>query len=146
MAIGVEQGIVPINQHADRQTIQEQGYRTTAETANGAAGVLSVDAAGAPAGFSMRGFSFGEVNVLYNGISTGPQSYTSRTMDTANLSQVEAIDMGRRGLHDEGATLLADSLAGKIALDHDTARRLFTLICVLHLKPTSHGLGSHPRS
>ncbi|HEU5273002.1 MAG TPA: TonB-dependent receptor plug domain-containing protein, partial [Xanthobacteraceae bacterium] len=75
----------------DQQTMREQGYRTTAETANGAVGVLSVDAAGAPAGFSMRGFSFGEVNVLYNGISTGPQSITSRTLDTANLSQVEFL-------------------------------------------------------
>jgi iron complex outermembrane recepter protein len=75
----------------DRQTIQEQGYRTTAETANGATGVLSVDSAGAPAGFSMRGFTFGEVNVLYNGISTGPQSITSRPMDTANLAQVEFL-------------------------------------------------------
>src|SRR5215204_55216 len=47
----------------DQQTMREQGYRTTAEAVNGAVGVLSVDAAGAPAGFSMRGFSFGEVNV-----------------------------------------------------------------------------------
>jgi iron complex outermembrane receptor protein len=75
----------------DQQTMQQQGYRTTAETANGAVGVLSVDAAGAPAGFSMRGFTFGEVNVLYNGISTGPQIFTSRTMDTANLAQVEFL-------------------------------------------------------
>ena len=67
-------------------------------------------------------------------------------MRSANLAQVEAIDMGRRGLHNEGAELLVDSLSGKIALDRDTARRLFTLICVLHLTPTSHGLGSHPRS
>jgi iron complex outermembrane receptor protein len=75
----------------DQQTMREQGYRTNAETANGAVGVLSIDAAGAPAGFSMRGFQFGEVNVLYNGISTGPQSITSRVMDTANLSQVEFL-------------------------------------------------------
>ena len=75
----------------DQQTMREQGYRTTAETVNGAIGVLSLDAGGAPAGFQMRGFSFGEVNVLYNGISTGPQSITSRTMDTANLSQVEFL-------------------------------------------------------
>src|SRR6266481_1700646 len=75
----------------DQQTMQDQGYRTTPEVAQGAVGVLSVDAAGAPAGFSMRGFSFGEVNVLYNGISTGPQSITSRTMDTAALSQVEFL-------------------------------------------------------
>ena len=50
------------------------------------------------------------------------------------LGQVEAIDMGRRGLHDEGSTLLVERLADKVAIDHDTARRLFTLICVLHLR------------
>ena len=64
----------------------------------------------------------------------------------ASPMQIEAIDMGRRGLHDEGATLLADTLADKVAVDPDTARRLFTLICVLHLKASSHGLGEHPRS
>lgn len=49
-----------------------------------------------------------------------------------NHDQLEAVDMGRRGLHDEGATLLKERLSGKITLDHATARRLFTLICVLH--------------
>jgi uncharacterized protein (UPF0262 family) len=49
-------------------------------------------------------------------------------------SQIEALDMGRRGLHDEGSVLLRERLTGKIEVDHDTARRLFTLICVLHLK------------
>jgi uncharacterized protein (UPF0262 family) len=49
-------------------------------------------------------------------------------------SQIEAIDMGRRGLHDEGAELLRERLAGKIELDSNTARRLFTLICVLHIR------------
>ncbi len=51
---------------------------------------------------------------------------------TGNPDQLEAVDMGRRGLHDEGATLLKERLSGKIDLDHATARRLFTLICVLH--------------
>jgi uncharacterized protein (UPF0262 family) len=51
-----------------------------------------------------------------------------------NLSQVEAIDAGRRALHNEGAALLIEELAGKAAIDHDTGRRLFTLICVLHLR------------
>jgi iron complex outermembrane receptor protein len=74
-----------------RQTMQEQGYRTTTDTAQGAVGVLSGDAGGAPAGFSMRGFSFSEVNVTYNGIWIGPQSITSRWMDTANLAQVEFL-------------------------------------------------------
>jgi uncharacterized protein (UPF0262 family) len=53
---------------------------------------------------------------------------------TASPSQIEAIDMGRRGLHDEGAVLLRERLAGKIELDSNTARRLFTLICVLHIR------------
>ena len=47
-------------------------------------------------------------------------------------SQIEAIDMARRGIHDEGARLLQERLEGKAALDKPTARRLFTLICVLH--------------
>jgi uncharacterized protein (UPF0262 family) len=51
---------------------------------------------------------------------------------TATPSQIEAIDMGRRGLHDEGANLLAERLNGKIACDFDTARRLFTLLTALH--------------
>ena len=50
------------------------------------------------------------------------------------LAQVEAIDVGRRSLHDEGSALLAERLAGKVAIDHATARRLFTLLCVLHLR------------
>ena len=47
-------------------------------------------------------------------------------------SRIEAIDMGRRGLHNEGSEILQERLKGKIALDFDTARRLFTLVCVLH--------------
>mgnify|MGYP001116985429 FL=1 len=49
-------------------------------------------------------------------------------------SQIEALDMGRRGLHNEGSELLRERLAGKIDVDFDTARRLFTLICALHIK------------
>jgi uncharacterized protein (UPF0262 family) len=49
-------------------------------------------------------------------------------------SRIEAIDMARRGLHNEGAELLADVLREKVVLDTDTARRLFTLICVLHIR------------
>jgi uncharacterized protein (UPF0262 family) len=47
-------------------------------------------------------------------------------------SQIEAIDMGRRGIHMEGARVLQERLEGKAIIDIDTARRLFTLICVLH--------------
>ena len=47
-------------------------------------------------------------------------------------SQIEAIDMGRRGLHNEGSQTLMDRLSGKIKVDFDTARRLFTLVCVLY--------------
>ncbi|HEX2939622.1 MAG TPA: UPF0262 family protein [Rhodopila sp.] len=47
-------------------------------------------------------------------------------------ARIQAIDMGRRGLHNEGAELMTQRLAGKIDIDFDTARRLFTLVCVLH--------------
>ena len=46
--------------------------------------------------------------------------------------RIQAIDMGRRGLHNEGATLLRERLENKADIDHETARRLFTLVCVLH--------------
>ncbi|WP_333685121.1 UPF0262 family protein [Pontibaca methylaminivorans] len=47
-------------------------------------------------------------------------------------SQVETIDMARRGIHDEGSRVLQERLSGKVEIDNDTARRLFTLVCVLH--------------
>jgi uncharacterized protein (UPF0262 family) len=53
---------------------------------------------------------------------------------TAPPSRIEAIDMGRRGLHDEGSKLLIERLDGKITMDFNTARRLFTLLCALHWK------------
>ncbi len=53
---------------------------------------------------------------------------------TASPSQIEAIDMGRRGLHDEAAGVLRERLSGKVEIDHDTARRLFTLVYALHWK------------
>jgi uncharacterized protein (UPF0262 family) len=64
---------------------------------------------------------------------------------------IETIDMARRGLHNEAAELLRECLEGKVEMDFDTARRLFTLICVLHIKqPTtavdSHGAGHASRA
>lgn len=53
---------------------------------------------------------------------------------TAPPARIEAIDMGRRGLHDDGSRLLMERLGGKITVDFDTARRLFTLIAALHWK------------
>lgn len=53
---------------------------------------------------------------------------------TATPSQIETIDMGRRGVHDDGSRLLMQRLAGKILVDFETARRLFTLVCALHWK------------
>lgn len=47
-------------------------------------------------------------------------------------ARIQAIDMGRRGLHNEGANLMIDRLTGKVSIDFETARRLFTLVCVLH--------------
>ena len=53
-------------------------------------------------------------------------------MEEGRESRIQAIDMGRRGLHNEGATLMIERLEGKAAIDFATARRLFTLVCVLH--------------
>ena len=53
---------------------------------------------------------------------------------TQPASKIEAIDMGRRGLHDEGSHLLMERLKGKVTVDIATARRLFTLLCALHWK------------
>ena len=59
------------------------------------------------------------------------QSYND-ALNNGKPSRIEAIDMGRRGLHNEGAELLIERLNDKIDLDFNTARRLFTLICTLH--------------
>lgn len=61
------------------------------------------------------------------------ESYYS-AIKSAPPSRIEALDMGRRGLHNEGSQLLMQRLDGKIETDFDTARRLFTLICALHWK------------
>ncbi|MEM7197877.1 MAG: UPF0262 family protein, partial [Pseudomonadota bacterium] len=53
---------------------------------------------------------------------------------TASTAQIETIDMARRGIHDDAAKFLSEKLEGKIAVDHATARRLFTLVCVLHVR------------
>ncbi|MBL0915130.1 MAG: UPF0262 family protein [Sphingopyxis sp.] len=57
-----------------------------------------------------------------------------QAIKTSTAQQIETVDMARRGLHNEAAEMLMDRLDGKIAVDFDTARRLFTLICVLHIK------------
>jgi uncharacterized protein (UPF0262 family) len=53
---------------------------------------------------------------------------------TATPDRIEALDMGRRSLHDEGSHVLMERLKRRVTIDFDTARRLFTLICVLHWK------------
>ena len=53
---------------------------------------------------------------------------------TKTPSQIEAIDMARRGIHNEGAELLLDRMASDVEMDKPTARRLFTLVCVLHIR------------
>ena len=57
-----------------------------------------------------------------------------KAVEEGREARIQAIDMGRRGLHDEGASLLCRRLDGKIAIDFATARRLFTLVCVLHTR------------
>lgn len=61
------------------------------------------------------------------------ESYYS-AVRSANPARIEAIDMGRRALHDEGSELLRERLAEHVSVDFNTARRLFTLLCVLHIR------------
>jgi len=57
-----------------------------------------------------------------------------KAIKTSSPLKIEAIDMGRRGLHNEGAEVLQERLAEKVEIDSGTARRLFTLICILHIR------------
>src|SRR5262249_18512226 len=75
----------------NQQTIQDQGYRTNVETVQGAVGVDAVNLGGSPAGFSMRGFTGDQINVLYNGISLGPQDLTGRVMNSFMFDRVEFL-------------------------------------------------------
>jgi len=87
-----------------RQTMQEQGYRTVSDVAQGAVGVTSGDNPAEPSAFSMRGFTNSQINVLYNGIKIGPQNMTSRIMDTANLESVEFLKGPASLMSGEGAS------------------------------------------
>jgi uncharacterized protein (UPF0262 family) len=59
-------------------------------------------------------------------------SHEEAVTEGGSDARIQAIDMGRRGLHNEGAELLCERLDGRVALDFETARRLFTLVCALH--------------
>jgi uncharacterized protein (UPF0262 family) len=60
------------------------------------------------------------------------ESHEKAVAEGGSEARIQAIDMGRRGLHNEGATVLTERLSGRIELDFETARRLFTLVCALH--------------
>ncbi len=77
------------------------------------------------------GLALGPFRALMKDYDLVVESY-AKAMAEGREARIQAIDMGRRGLHDEGARLLMARLAGKIAIDFATARRLFTLLCVLH--------------
>ena len=63
-----------------------------------------------------------------------------RALSALAPAQLEAVDMGRRGVHTEGSVLLQEALAAKVSIDQPTARRLFTLVCVLHIRNEAHVL------
>jgi iron complex outermembrane receptor protein len=88
----------------DQQTLKDRGLRTTTEAVGAAVGVTAGDAPGAPANFSMRGFSGDQINTLYNGIRVGPSAMTNRVMDVGNLQQIEFLKGPASLLSGEGAT------------------------------------------
>ncbi|MEI8152833.1 MAG: TonB-dependent receptor plug domain-containing protein [Hyphomicrobiales bacterium] len=87
----------------DQQTLKDRGLRTTTEAVQAAVGVTAGESPGAPAVFSMRGFTGDQVNTLYNGIRGGPSTMTGRPMDVGNLEQVEIIRGPASLLSGEGA-------------------------------------------
>jgi len=112
----------------NQQTMTDQGYRTTTETAQGAVGVLSGDAGGAPAGFSMRGFDFSQVNILYNDINIGPQSFTSRVMDTYALDRVEFLKGPSSLMSGEGAIGGSVNYVNKLPTTGPVKSEVFTFL------------------
>ena len=76
-------------------------------------------------------FSLGPLRRILKDYFLMCDSYYAAVRD-APLAQIEAIDMGRRGVHNEGSSILRERLQGKIEVDFETSRRLFTLICALH--------------
>ena len=78
-----------------------------------------------------HGLSLSPLNKVVKDYAAICDSYYEALRGTSP-SQIEAVDMGRRGLHNEGAEVLKARLDGKIAVDHETARRLFTLVCALY--------------
>ena len=98
----------------DKQMIRDRGLHTTTDVAQAAVGVTAGDAPGAPASFSMRGFTGTQINTLYNGIKIGPSEMTSRIMDTANLDRVEILKGPASLLSGEGATGGAINYVNKV--------------------------------
>jgi iron complex outermembrane receptor protein len=87
-----------------QQQMQEQGYRSVSEVAQGAVGVTAGDNPAEPSAFSMRGYTNSQINTLYNGIKIGPQNMTGRLMDTANLEAVEFLKGPASLMSGEGAS------------------------------------------
>ena len=98
----------------DKQTIRDRGLHTTTDVAQAAVGVTAGDSPGAPASFSMRGFTGTQINTLYNGIKVGPAEMTNRIMDTANLDRVEILKGPASLLSGEGATGGAINYVNKV--------------------------------
>lgn len=80
---------------------------------------------------SIFGMALGPFRRIIKDYDMMVESYATAVAEGRD-ARIQSIDMGRRGLHNEGAELLRRRLEGRIAVDLDTARRLFTLLCVLH--------------
>ena len=110
----------------DKQTISDRGLRTTTDIAQAAVGVTAGDSPGAPASFSMRGFTGTQINTLYNGIKIGPSEMTGRIMDTANLDRVEILKGPASLLSGEGATGGAINYVNKVPHTGPITNEAFT--------------------
>jgi uncharacterized protein (UPF0262 family) len=106
-------------------------YQLTLAPADGRLAFDVLDAAGARV--CQHHMSLSPLRKLIKDYALICESYYAAIRD-APPSQIEAIDMGRRGLHNEGGEILKKALEAHFAIDAETARRLFTLICALHVR------------
>jgi uncharacterized protein (UPF0262 family) len=141
------QGLSPLQEADRRQAVADleldNHFALLANAGEGAAGPyqLHLSVSGGRLILDVRNAA--DVPLTAFGLALGPfrrlikdyqllvDSY-AMAMEEGREARIQAIDMGRRGLHNEGAELLLRRLQGKVSIDHETARRLFTLVCVLH--------------
>jgi iron complex outermembrane recepter protein len=114
-----------------QQAMQERGLRTVSEAIQGAVGVIAGDHPVSPGAFSMRGFSQGQVRLLFDGLALGPTGFVTRPRDSWNLDRIEILKGPASVLYGEGAVAGAVNLVTKRPLRWSIGQRGLSLLWVV---------------